>query len=511
MDTLMAIDLGSTSIKAMVFDLDGQVKASASQPTEKKTPDGHPDWVIWDPDQIWQAVGTAAKEAMAALGDPATLRGVAVTGMGMDGVPVDQHGQALYPFISWHDARTTDQAQWWKDQVGAERTFGITGFQSWPICAAMRMLWIKENEPEILPRTHKWLLIEDYINFKLSGKMATEPTMASCMLLMDQTRKQWSAELIEASGLDAGLLPEILPNGTVLGPLTAQAAAATGIPVGTPVVLGGHDHICAALSAGLLAPGSVLDIIGTWECVQMAIPKPVLTPQLHQAEVCVQSHVVPGPYVAWGGAVAGESLEWFRRELGKDALLETDNSNDAWDFLLRDLTDAKPQQAPVLYLPHLSAAGCPIGDPLSRGAFAGITGQTTRTDLLRAVIEGLNYQFLHILEVMQASLHTSCERVTVTGGVSRNTFWIQNKADMLGLPVAVLENADGSPLGAALVAGLGLGLYPNAQEAIKRVQSPAKVYQPRQQFTAMYKKQFESYKQLYPSLKSINHRLSADS
>jgi len=501
MDYLMAIDLGSTSIKAIVFDLDGNRVASANRPTEKVTPPEHADWIMWDPGQIWSSVAAACQEAIDTVDNPALIRGVAVTGMGMDGVPVDGQGQALYPFISWHDARTAPQAQWWREHVGAERSFAITGFPSWAIMAAMRILWMKENHPEIMAQAHKWLLIEDFVNLKLSGVMGTDYSMASCMLLLDQARRQWSDELIETSGIDRTLLPDIQTSGTVLGPVTPEAATATGIPEGTPVVLGGHDHICATLPAGLFRKGAVLDIIGTWESVQTALTEPVLTPEILHADICMQSHVLPGGFIAWGGAPAGESLEWFRRELS------VRHDSTVWDTLLAGLERTEPGASGAMYLPHISAAGCPIGDAKSLGAFVGIHAQTTRNDLLRAVIEGLNYQFLHILEAMQAGLKTTFENITVTGGVSQNAFWIQNKADMLGLPVEVSDIKDASPLGAAMLVGLGLKLYSGIDEAYERVKSKGKRYVPRKNVTAWYRQNFEIYKRLYPALKPVHHAL----
>ena len=167
MDYLMAIDLGSTSLKAVIYDLDGNTIASASRPTEKVVPPDRPEWVIWNPDQIWGGAAAAAKEAVSQVDDPSLIRGVSVTGMGMDGVPIDEDGNHLYPFISWHDPRTGPQAEWWAENVGAEKTFSITGFPPWPIIAAMRILWMKEHEPEIMAKAKKWLLIEDFLNHKL--------------------------------------------------------------------------------------------------------------------------------------------------------------------------------------------------------------------------------------------------------------------------------------------------------------------------------------------------------
>jgi len=251
LDYLMAIDLGSTSLKAIIYDLDGNRISAASRPTEKKTPEGHPEWVMWEPDQIWHGAAAAAKEALSGIEDPGLVKAVAVTGMGMDGVPVDAHGNHLYPFISWHDPRTAAQAEWWNKQVGAERTFAIAGFPTWAITAAMRILWMNEHEPEIMSQARKWLLIEDFLNHKLCGKMATDYSMASCMLLFDQKARTWSDELIAASGIDRTLLPDPSPSGTILGKITTQAAALTGLSTDTTVVLGGHDHICGTLPIGV--------------------------------------------------------------------------------------------------------------------------------------------------------------------------------------------------------------------------------------------------------------------
>ena len=508
MDYLMAIDLGSTTLKALVYDLDGNCVASASRVTEKSTPPAHPEWVEWNPDQIWTGAAAAAREAVSQVDDPTLIRGVAVTGMGMDGVPVDCDGRALYPFISWHDPRTAAQAEWWTEHVGAERAFGITGFPSWAITGAMRVLWMKEHEPAILAKAHKWLLIEDYLNCRLCGEMATDYSMASCMLLLDQSTHQWSGELLAASGIDRALLPEPRQSGTPLGKVTAGAAALTGLPEGTPVILGGQDHICGTLPSGVYKPGSALNVIGTWESVITTLPRPVLTPAVHHAAVCMQSHVAPGVYAAWGGAPAGESIEWFRREFGFQAEHEAkQKGGSVWQHLLGELDRTEPGASGVLYLPHISAAGCPVDDSRSLGAFIGISNTATKADMLRAVIEGVNYQFLHIIEAMSTAMNQALDRIIVTGGVVQNEFWMQNKADMLGVPVEISDVEESTPLGAAMLAGLGLGLYRDLDEAYERVRRPGRTYAPDGSLTDFYRRSFGIYKDIYPALKPLSHRI----
>jgi xylulokinase len=508
MDLLMAIDLGSTSLKAVIYDLDGDVVASASRPTEKLTPDAHPEWVIWDPAQIWDGSSAAIKEAVSQIDDPAQIKGVAVTGMGMDGVPVDERGNHLYPFISWHDPRTASQAEWWVNNIGEEKTFAITGFPCWPITAAMRILWMNENEPEVMARADKWLLIEDFINQKLCGAVATDYSMASCMLLMDQKERKWSDELIKASGIDKSLLPNPMQSGTVLGKVSAEASAATGLSEETTVVLGGHDHICGTLPVGAYKPGTMFDVIGTWESVIATVQSPVMTEAVMKSAICMQAHVVEGMYAAWGGAPSGESLEWFRKEFGFEAEQKAQKCGGVvWEHLMASLLHTEPGASGAMYLPHISAAGCPVNDSKSLGAFVGLSNTVTKADMLRAVIEGLNYQFMEIKEAMEAGLGCRFENIIVAGGVSQNEFWIQNKADMMGLPVHVSDVTEATPLGAAMLAGIGLGLYNNLDEAYDRVRKSDRIYEPNKANTERYAELYKIYKTVYPALKPVNHSL----
>jgi sugar (pentulose or hexulose) kinase len=245
MDYLAGIDLGSTSLKCVIYDLTGKVVASGSRPTEQFHPyPDHPEWTVWQPEQIWGGTAAAIKDAVAMLADPRCIKAVAVTGMGMDGVPVDGQGNCLYPFISWHDPRTQPQMTWWENHIGAERTFGVGGNTLWRFNTALRLLWMAEHKPEILARTDKWLLIEDFLNFMLCARQATDYTMASCTLLFDQRKRDWSEDILGQSGIERRLLCDAYPSGTVLGEVTAMAAEATGLPAGTPVVLGGHDYLC---------------------------------------------------------------------------------------------------------------------------------------------------------------------------------------------------------------------------------------------------------------------------
>jgi xylulokinase len=509
MDALMGIDLGSTSLKAFVYDLEGNRIAGGSRPTLKYHPNpDRPEWTVWQPEQIWGGTAEAIRDAVSQLSDPGLIKAVAVTGMGMDGVPIDKDGQWLYPFISWHDPRTAPQHSWWLENVGDEKTFLSGGWPIWTISTALRLLWMAEHEPEILKRTDKWLLIEDFLNFKLTGCQVTDFTMASCTGLFDQRRLNWSDEILGLAGIERRLLVDAACSGTVIGEVTETAAQATGLKVGTPIVLGGHDFLCGALPVGAFKPGVVLDVTGTWEIVLTATDEPNLTAEVFEAGLVSEAHVARGKFAGWGGAVAAEMLEWYRKEYGLGAKQAAETSGgDDWDYLMAEAAASPPGSRGVMFLPHLSGSGCPVKDGRSMGAFVGLTNMSGKGDMLRAVVEGLDYQFLDIVRSMQSGMGLKPDRLVAVGGAVRNKFWMQNKADVTGLPIDVPNVDEATPLGAAILAGIGVGLYRDEEDAFQHVYKQGHTFEPDLKLSEQYCEWFEIYRTLYPALKNVNHRL----
>jgi xylulokinase len=509
MDILIGIDLGSTSLKAVAYDPDGRAVAHASRPTELVRSDpAHPDWAIWRPEQIWGGTAEALKEAVAKLPPGAAVRGVAVTGMGMDAVPIDREGRWLYPFISWHCPRTLPQQRWWLERVGAERQFAVSGNIIWGFNTAFRILWIREHEPEVHRKTDRWLLIEDFVNFMLCGERATDYTMASSTLLFDQTRRGWSDELLAVAGIDRALLCDPRPSGTVLGTVHRRAAEATGLPAGTPVVLGGHDFLCGALPVGAHRPGVVLDVVGTWEIVMAPLARPVLTPAARDMGWWIDSHVARDGYAAVGCAVAADMLEWFRKQFGaEEARQAKERGGVDWDLLMAQAEAAPPGAGGVMFLPHLSGSTFPVVDPQSMGAFVGLRNVASKGHLLRAVVEGLGYQFLQIVEGLRTALGVSPDRFVAVGGGTQNAFWTQTKADMVGRPIETPAIEEATPLGAAILAGIGVGIYRDVEEAYTRVYRPGRTFEPRPGLAAAYAERFQAYRDLYPALKGLHERL----
>ena len=509
MPLLAGIDLGSTSLKAVVYDLDGHAVAHASRPTELVHPyPDHPDWAIWRPEQIWNGVAECLREVTAKLPDPSEIKGVAVTGMGMDGVPMDRNGQWLYPFISWHCPRTAPQQQWWLEHVGAEKQFAVGGNPVWGFNTALRLLWMRKHEPEILRQTDKWLLIEDFVSYLLCGEKATDYTMAASTLLFDLTTRSYSQELLTISGIDPGLLADPKPSGTILGTVHSQAAAATGLRAGTPVVIGGHDMLCGALPAGAFRPGVVLNIVGTWEMILTALERPVLTPEAGSTGWWIDSHVARDRYAAIGCVVAGDMLEWFRKHFGfEEANRAKAEAGVDWDYLMAAAREAPPGAGGVMFLPHFSGSTIPVVDPSSSGAFVGLRNIAGKGHLLRAMVEGLNFQFLQMLGGLESSLGVTPDSFVAVGGGAQNAFWTQNKADMVGKPFEIPEIEEATPLGAAILAGIGVGLYRDESEAFERVYRPGRVLEPDLALTAQYRERFATFQHLYPALREIHSEL----
>jgi len=509
MDTLMGIDVGSTTIKALVYDLNGNVISRGSTPTESiaNNPD-HPNWQVYLPDHIWNGVTSAIRDAVSRMGAGNRILAAAVTGLGADAVPLDEHGKPLYPFINWLCTRTTAQYDWWLKQVGLEKTFEVTGWQPFIWSTVLRFKWLQENEPQIASRVHQWLVIEDYANYRLTGKYSTDYTDASPTLLFDQRSLTWSDELLRTAGIPRNVLPNPQPSGSFIGEVTASAASETGLLPGTPVYQGGHDYLIGAPAAGVLSPGSVLDVTGTWELVLTPTNIPEWKNETQQLGLTLEASAVPGSYCLWGGGTAASMLEWFKDQNGSEAqLLAASGQGDVWTNLMNQARRSPPGANGIFFLPHFNGVTCPNLDPRSLGAFLGLNDNTKKEDMLRAVIEGLDYAFIEMLGAVEQGAGQPADRIIAIGGAVRNDFWVQNKADMCGRLVEAPQIEEATALGAAMQAGVGLGIYKDLFEAAERVHKPGKVFEPVPALTSLYAELIGTYRQIYPALQPVNQRI----
>ncbi len=509
MDYLLGIDVGSTSMKALVYDFDGNVISQGSHPTESVANDPeHPNWQVYMPGHIWDGISSAIRGAVSQIGPKDRILAAAVTGLGADAVPLDKNGEPLYPFINWICTRTTPQFERWLEKVGLERTFEVSGWQPFVWSTALRFLWLRENEPELASRVHKWLIVEDFVNYKLTGKYSTDYTDASPTLLFDQHTLSWSDEILNLIGLEKDVLPTPQPSGSFVGEVTSAAAEKTGLAPGTPIFQGGHDYLVGALAAGTISPGMFLDVTGTWELVITPASDPRWTPEIRKLGLTIESHAAPGLYCIWAGGTAASMLEWYKDQLGYEArqMSQTGKGN-VWSILMDEARKSPPGANGVFFLPHFNGTSSPNLDPRSLGAFLGLNDTTKKEDMMRAMVEGLDYAFLDMLAALELGSGQKAREITAIGGGTRNEFWMQNKADVSGRPVVTLEIEEATALGAAMLAGVGVGVYKNLAEAAQRVKKAGKLFEPNNQLTALYSEHFDIYREMYPSLQSINSRI----
>ena len=507
---LMGIDLGSTSIKAVIYDYSGNPVSYGTQPTPLSHLDpAQPTWSVWEPEKIWACVKLSVRQALSGVSSPDDVGAVAVTGFGMDGLPLDKSGAPLYSMISWHCPRTIPQSRSFSEKIGKKRIFELTGKQVMDIDSIYRMLWLKENHPELLEAADKWLLIEDFINFKLCGVQASDYSMATCTSVFDQRSRSWSKELIEAAGIPLSLFPPVYQSGTPLGTILPSAAEETGLAKTTQVVLGGHDFICGAYAVGAIDSNVLLDLTGTWEMLLLATDRVNLSDDLYDSGYYIEGHVATNRYMYVGSFISGDMTEWLKHHLSACDPGTLAGSNP-WPAIIKAVEEAPLGSRGCFFLPHFSGAGAPFRDPNSMGAFLGLQNIVSRGDMMRAVFEGLDYQFRMMLESFQSYRLGTPERIIATGGAAKNAFWMQNKADITGLSLTVPDVYEATPLGAAMLAGLGCGVYKNDAEAVQAVQKPSVTYDPDESKYRQYSQYYnEVFCTLQKELCGINHKLSS--
>lgn len=500
MDYLMGVDLGSTSIRAVIYDRGGNKVATDSVPSPSAVPDpAKPDQVIWPHEEIWSATCKVIRGALEAMPANGRVVALATACVGMEGLPLDAQGNVLYPFISWAGPRTLPQFTRWLETFGVDRHFQATGNHLYPFNGLFRLMWMKENEPEIFARTAKWVLYGDYINYRLTGVLAAEPSMASSTAMLHPGSLTWSDDVLSAAGLDASLMCDIRQSGSVLGPVTEGAAAATGLSRTTQVVLGGHDFLCGCLPVGGHRPGTVVNVGGTWDIILTALADYATPAAMSGAGLAVGGHT-NGAYAVYGGTINGAVTDWYADLFGEAY------RKDAGD-LHAAMSDAIENGDPgLLFLPHIAGSSCPVVDPRSSGAFVGVKISHTRRDFLGAVVRGLAFQQREIMAKLGES-GIQYDRFVVIGGFSKNDAMNQAKADILQRTVIVPQVYEATALGAAMLAGVGVGVYADLDAAFACVNRDGKVFEPRPQRAAALEATARLFSRVYPALADIHHHL----
>ena len=504
---LLAIDIGSTSIKSVIFDYEGNTISIGSQKTEvffKK--EGDKEYAFWMPENIWDSVCKAIKQSIVKISNPKLIKSISVTGFACDAVPIDNEGNWLYPFMSWHDTRCLEQLEWLAGKIDLKEVYLITGQKPKHNHTAFRNLWIKQYKPEIYKKIYKWLSLEDYINYRLCKVAATDSTIAATTLLFDLKNLRWSKKMFDLFDLEMGQYPDLKRNGSFLGEVSKTAANESGLICGTPVILGGVDAKCGVYAASGVQQKILVGIIGTYEHYHKYLDKPILKKEGFDSNIICTPNVIEDKYSMRCAFVSSGVYEWFKNTFYSERIQRSgEHDNNNWDLLMEKARKSGIGSKGVFMLPDIFGSICPVQDYCSKGVFVGISDRTKKEDFLRAVLEGLNYKGLEIYNVLKNYLDIeNDEKVIVTGGATRNKLWMQIKADMFGKVIEV-PLVEATALGAAMLGGIGIGVYKDFEDAFLRIKRNPKYFYPDEKNHKTYINYFEKiYRRLYKTFKEIN-------
>jgi xylulokinase len=496
------LDIGTTGCRAVIFDETGILLAGAGREYTIDMP--HPTWAEQDAEKVWLLAQESLREAIAAAG----AREVAAVGLSVQGeavMPVDAAGRALRPAILGMDSRTDEQNDWLRDRFGAEYLFERTGMPVHTVNTLPKLLWLKQYEPDLWARAERFLLYEDFLIQKMTGQAVISRCLASRTQLYDIPDDRWSPEILQAIELDPERLAPVQPSGTAVGPMRAELAESLGLVKAPLVVTGGHDQACGALGVGLVRPGLAMDSTGTAEVVEVALEAPVLNETLYRGDISVYAHTAPGLYLAMtlnhsGGLV----LRWFRDTLGQEEMREAQaTGRDAYELLLRD---ASPEPTSLLLLPDFAGSGTPSFDTASKGAILGLTFSTDKTELAKAILEGLTFELRLNLDLLKDG-GVKIDELRAIGGGARSELWLQLKADITGVPVVAPRITEAASWGAALLAGVGAGHFDSAAKAAEDTVHLDRRYEPDPESMMRYEERYSLYREVYPALKGIHHRM----
>lgn len=485
---LLGIDIGTSGVKALLIDASGAVVASASESYPLYTP--QPLWAEQDPNDWWQATCKVIRHLLAQSGVPASaIRGVGLSGQMHGSVFLDERGESIRPALLWCDQRTAAECAWITECVGERQVLEttlnpvLTGFQ------AGKIIWLRRHEPANYARIRQVLLPKDFIRYRLTGETATEVSDASGTALFDVPKRDWAYGMLDTLELPRAWFPKVYESPEITGRVSAQAAQATGLAEGTPVVGGAGDQAAGAVGVGVVQAGRASVSIGTSGVVFAHLETPQVDPQYRTHTFC---HAVPGAWHVMGVMLmAGGALQWYRETFAPEV---------AYDALVQEAESVPPGAEGLLFAPYLSGERTPYPDPQARGAFVGLTIAHKRAHCTRAVLEGVACGLRDSLEILKA-MQVPLTELRLTGGGAKSPLWRQILADVFGQPVYTLQAEEGPAYGAALLAGVGTGVWQSVPEACAATVQLASETKPLPERITQYETVYQRYRHLYPALK----------
>jgi D-xylulose kinase len=483
---LLGIDIGTSACKVAVFNKKGNVLAQSNQGYKLYYP--NPGWVEQNPLEWWGSICIAIKETL----EKGNINSSQIAGIGIDGqswsaIPVDKDGNCLHNTPIWMDTRARHISARITKDLGFHTIFDIAGNAFEPAYTTPKLLWFKENLPQVYKETYQFLQSNSYIAFKLTGTFTQDKSQGYGLHFFNAKTCTYDADLANALGISLDKVPQIYDCHDVVGTVTKEAAALTGLMEGTPVVAGGLDAACGTLGAGVYKAGQTQEQGGQAGGMSICLDDAISHPKL-----ILSPHVIPDLWLLQGGSVGGGGvLKWFKQEFGGDSSFDE----------LTALAEKIPAGSDgVIFLPYMAGERSPIWDPDAKGVYYGLGFDKTKAHMIRASLEGVAYSLEHNLQTANES-GVEAEELIAMGGAANSLLWTQIKSDVTGKIIKVPTSDTATTLGASILAGVGVGLYESFEEAVKETIVITRTHTPNMENHKVYQQAMKLYIELYQNLK----------
>ncbi len=500
MKYLLGLDAGTTAIKGVLFNEEGKSIAKGIYEYNLETPKS--DFVELNPYIYWEATKKVIKQILGkSKVEPKKIKALAISSQGETLVCIDKEGNPLRKAIVWLDNRSKREAEIIRKEFGVKKTYQVTGqpeiISTWP---ATKILWIRRNEHSIFKKVFKYLLVEDWLAYKFTGRFVTEGSVASSSLIFNIRERKWWDDILKFIGISSDSLPTLMESGKIVSRLSERAVKETGLSASTLVVTGAFDHAAGSIGAGNIKPGIITEMTGGALAICATIKRPIFDPQ---GRVPCQYHAVRNRYflLPWS-QTAGMVLKWFRDEFCQEEVkLAKKKRTDVYDILTGKAEKIAPGSEGLIMLPHLSGAACPEFNPSAKGVYFGISLNHTKAHFIRSIMEAIAYMLKGNIKLLE-NLGIKVKEIRSLGGGAKSKLWCQIKADTIQKPVITLKEPESACLGAAILAGIGSKVFKNFEEATEKMVKLKERVFPQSGNFKVYEKNYQRYLHIYQNLKS---------
>ena len=498
---LLGIDIGTSACKVAVFDREGHVVAAATGDYPVYYP--KEGWAEQNPEEWWTAVCHAIGKTLdSGKICPDQIAGVGIDGQSWSAIAIDKEGHVLTNTPIWMDTRAQSICDRLNNEIGADEIFALAGNSLQPSYTTAKILWYQENLPDVYKKIDKILQSNSYIAYKLTGAVTQDVSQGYGLHCFDMRNGCWNEEMSRKLGIPMDFLPDIVPCDQVVGTVTKKASQECGLAEGTPVVAGGLDAACGTLGAGVIHPGETQEQGGQAGGMSICMDTYKADPRL-----ILGYHVVPGQWLLQGGTTGGGGvMRWFEREFaGYEREMQKQNGKSSLVQLNEIAEEVAPGSEGVVFLPYMAGERSPIWNPDAKGVFYGLDFSKTKGHMVRACMEGVAFSLRHNLEVAEEA-GAEAEVLRAMGGSANSLLWTQIKSDITGKPIVVPSSDTATTLGAAILAGVGVGFYKDYEEAVSLTVKTTREHHPNPENREVYDQNYQTYLKVYESLKNLMKR-----